>query len=145
MELVFDSAPAAVAARHAAADVQLIRVATEGLHPALRIPVRLGPGRLLCTHTCVIIHSLPAAFRVEGVGAALLSCAGYRDVDIRGEFVGELPQDMAAIFGSAVGHGSACLVYVRTQEADRHLERLPRFFTVDGHRVSITRPQGSRQ
>ena len=101
MELVFDSAPAAVAARHAAADAQLVGVPAEGTQPALRVPVRLDPGRLLCTHTCVIIHSLPAAFRVEGLGTALLSCAGYLEVDIRGEFVGELPQDMAAIFGSS--------------------------------------------
>ena len=64
---------------------------------------------------------------------------------IRGEFAGELPQDMAAIFGPAVGHGSACVLYVQTQEADRHLGRLPRFLWLDGHRVTISRPAAQRQ
>lgn len=148
LELVFDSSAAAVSARQAAADSQRVAVPAAGLQPAISIPVRMGPGRLLCTHTTVIVHSLPAEFRNAGLGAALLACAGYaaEECTVRGEFVGELPKDLAACgFGAAVGHGSACLIYVQTPEADRHLGRLPRFFMVDGHRVSISRPQALRQ
>ena len=64
---------------------------------------------------------------------------------ISGEFAGELPQAMAAILGPAVGHGSACMLYEQSQEADRHLGRLPRFLWLDGHRVTISRPAGQRQ
>ena len=61
---------------------------------------------------------------------------------MQGWFVGDLPSDLAACgYSTLVGNGSACLVYIRTPKADRHLQRVPRWFTVDGQRVNISKPQ----
>lgn len=148
LELVFDSTDPAIAARQAAADAQAVMLPAAGTQPAVSVPLRMGPRRLHCVHTCIIVHALPAEFRSEGLGAALLACAGYAapQVAVRGEFVGDLPSGLAACgFAPGVGHGSACLIYVQTPEADRRLDRLPRHFTVDGRKVSISRPHSMRQ
>ena len=78
----------------------------------------------------------------EGIGATLLACAGYSGPDyvVHGEFAGDLSRDLAACgFPASVGHGRACLVYVRTPQADRHLQRLPRWFKMAGRKVNISR------
>ena len=54
---------------------------------------------------------------------------------MQGKYVGFLPSDLAACgFSTFVGNGGACLVCIRTPQADRHLQHIPRRITLDGTR-----------
>ena len=126
LELWFDTIPAAVAARHSAAEDQLVRLQDIPGTGDVGIPVQLTAGRLHCQHTCVIVHGLPYEYSTEGLTQTLLDCAGCeRDgYVLRGEFLGDLPSDLAA--GSPlVGSGKACHAYIQTPDDDRQLSRLP--------------------
>ncbi|CAL8468453.1 g7993 [Coccomyxa elongata] len=112
LECWFDTVPAAAAARHAAADNQLVRLRAVPGSGDVVVPVKLSAGRLHCQQCC------------------LLDCAGcprntYTD---RGEFFGDLAGELAA--GSyLVSNGSAYLAYIHTPDDDRHLGRFPKHFS----------------
>ncbi|BDA50097.1 hypothetical protein COCOBI_15-2250 [Coccomyxa sp. Obi] len=147
LELWFDTIPEAVAARHSAAEDQLVLLEDVPGTGTVAVPVQLTAGRLHCQHTCVIIHGLPYEYSTEGLTQTLLDCAGReRDTYVlRGEFLGDLSLDLAA--GSPlVGSGKACLAYIQTPDDDRHLSRLPKYFYIDGDiRINVTRPGHLRQ
>lgn len=148
LELWFDDPPAAAAARHAAAEDQLVRLHAVPGKGDVAVPVQLSAGRLHCQHSCIIIHGLPFAYSIEGLTQTLLDCAGCprETYVVRGEFLGDLPGDLAASGGHLVGSGRACLAYVETPDDDRHLSRLPKRFFIDGDtRINITRPGQMRQ
>ena len=142
LELWFDTVPAAVAARHSAAEDQLVQLQGIPGIGDVGIPVQLTAGRLHRQHTCVIMHGLPYEYSTEGLTQTLLDCAGCeRDTYVlRGEFLGDLSSELAA--GSPlVGNGQACVAYIQTPDDDRHLSRLPKYFYIDGDtRINITRP-----
>ena len=147
LECWFDTVPAAAAARHAAAEDQLVRLRAVPGSGDVAVPVKLSAGRLHCQHTCVIIHGLPYEYCTEGLAQTLLDCAGCpRDIyTVRGEFFGDLTGDLAGGC-HLVGNGSACLAYIQTPDDDRHLGRLPKRFFIDGDtRINITRPGQLRQ
>ena len=147
LECWFDTVPAAAAARHAAAEDQLVRLRAVPSSGDVAVPVQLSAGRLHCQHTCILLHGLPYEYCTEGLTQILLDCAGCpRDTyTVRGEFFGDLAGELAA--GShLVGNGSACLAYIQTPDDDRHLGRLPKHFIIDGDtRINITRPGQMRQ
>lgn len=147
LECWFDTVPTATAARHAAAEDQLVRLRAVPGSSDVAVPVKLSAGRLHCQHTCIILHGLPYEYCTEGLTQILLDCAGCpRDTyTVRGEFFGDLAGELVA--GShIVGNGSACLAYIQTPDDDRHLGRLPKHFFIDGDtRINITRPGQLRQ
>jgi hypothetical protein len=147
VELWFDTVPAAAAARHAAAEDQLVRLRAMPGSGDVAVPVQLTAGRFHCQHTCIIIHGLPYEYCRTGLAQTLLDCAGCpRDTYVvRGEFLGDLPGQLA-VGTHGVGNGNACLAYIQTPDDDRHLGRLPKRFFIDGDtRINITRPGQLRQ
>lgn len=147
LELWFDTVPAAAAARHAAAEDQLVRLRALPGRGDVTVPVQLTAGRFHCQHSCIIMHGLPYEYCTEGLTQTLLDCAGCPSDTyiVRGEFLGDLPGHLTS-GGPLVGSGKACLAYIQTPDDDRHLARLPKRFFIDGDtRINITRPGRMRQ
>ena len=112
IELWFDTVPAAVAARHSAAEDQLVRLRAIPGTGDVGVPVQLSAGRLHCQHSCIIIHGLPYEYCTEGLAQTLLDCADCpRDSYVlRGEFLGDLTADLAT--GSHLVGSGKCLAYI---------------------------------
>ncbi|CAL8464457.1 g3992 [Coccomyxa elongata] len=143
LECWFDTVPAATAARHAAAEDQLVRLRAVPGSGDVAVPVKLSASRLHCQHTCVILHGLPYEYCTEGLTQILLDCAGCpRDTHtVRGEFFGDLAGELAAS-SHLIGNGSACLAYIQTPDDDRHLGRLPKHSSSMATRGSTSRALG---
>jgi hypothetical protein len=160
LELCLMETPEAQAAQIGAVDghplvfrhqVLLPQTPTE---PALRIPVRLGPGQVINPHcgSIILVHvmvrGLPAGPCREGLGRVLLDSAGCSTTEysVDGEFLGDLPSRIAACPAAIqVSNSDACLLFIRAPAADRRLSRLPRYFTFGQERVHISRPGQPRQ
>ena len=94
------------------------------------------------THQALIIavhqdHTYCMVFRNEGLGEALLACAGYSGpgyTPCSASLSGTFPATWRPVGSASMGGCSACLVCIRTPEADRHLQRIHRRIPVDGHK-----------
>jgi hypothetical protein len=142
--LCFMETPEAETAQIGAADDHQVLLPQTPTEPALRIPVRLGPGQLINPHLVhVVVHGLRAGLCREGLRQVLLDLAGCSTTEygVEGEFLGDLPSRIAACPAAIqVGNSDACLLFIRAPAADRRLSRLPRYFTVGQDRVPISRP-----
>ena len=134
LELWFDTVPEAAAARHAAAEDQLVRLRALPGGGDVTVPVQLTAGRCYCQHSCIIMHRLPYEYCTEGLTQTLLECAGCPSDTyvVRGEFVGDLPgHSPPAALWLAVVRPAWPISRRRTM---MHLARLPkRSFIDDRH------------
>ncbi|CAL8470199.1 g9741 [Coccomyxa elongata] len=74
LECWFDTVPAAAAARHTAAEDQLVRLRAVPGSGDVVVPVKLSAGRLHCQHTCITIDGeLAAGSHLVGNGSACIA------------------------------------------------------------------------
>jgi hypothetical protein len=117
--------PEAEAAQVGAVDDHEVLLPQTPTEPALRIPVRLGPGQVINPHLVHAVgYGLPARLCREGLGQVLLDSAGFSTTEssVEGEFLGDLPSRIAACPAAIqVGNSDACLLFIRASAADRRL------------------------